>query len=887
MSTLSISPFSSSPLHGFRLSKSSSGRSSQAGCGDSDWPSLFPFASDSSSHHHLSDPLPTSDSFPHVGSFAGFPSSTSFSALTTTSPTFLSPLEPHTSSPALVSPKFFSPLDTLSPPRHFASSTTTITSSSTSTTISSASHGVVAVATSPLFTSSPLTVSPSTAASSSLTSSLTARRHEDAKAASVSPTWASPTPATSSASPSHSAPALPVTEKRKATPASTPRHSPQRGASRSPHHSHQSTSPPSLASTVSSSSSSSPSSTYSFSSSSSSSSSSSFSSQPASALSDMSNYLTFEVLNIDPATGHMITEETPFSPANAAAIMSNSTSRVADPFDFRNFDFIAMHQPLQDALAPPPLSGPPADDYHSLHHHLDDPETLIRGRSPSPASAGDDEGEEEDDGMVTRFASPPASFFAPSPPQHFAPPLTESSSHVSAAFAPFPSSHSHSIPSPSHHHSSSHQPHHSKPLSPSSPPTLHPSAYPHHPSHHHFASQFKHSPGLPSTADGVVGGDLSFPEDELDPGMLNLIFSPVGDAGGEGVAMDEGVEGEEDQHYVEAEDLILHRSNTGGDRNRSMRKRHPRPVSPVTARRFSFPALRVQGAGGGGSTFAPLSPSLSVSSHNSSGSSPLPRSFASDEEGSVHSQGSHGPRMATVQASVMAHQVTPVTAMRVLPTPASVASAEQPMTALTVAQPGSASPSPTPAMAVKAASASAPTTPSSSAVVSALSFSGSAKNGGSKGAVLVGTVIAEAAVSASIPSAFTATALIPPSSVTATQMATASPASPTLASASPHIIGAVQATATGSATSSSLQRARVVGAGSLHPRQAFALPQSKKMKMKHTHAVHSSAPLFASRVGSALPSTVQTAAARPASVVHATPVQASAVQGRTWRTASK
>ena len=338
------------------------------------------------------------------------------------------------------------------------------------------------------------------------------------------------------------------------------------------------------------------------------------------------------------------------------------------------------------------------------------------------------------------------------------------------------------------------------------------------------------------------------------------------------------MEGEEDQHYVEAEDLILHRSSTGGDRSRN-RKRHPRPVSPVTARRFSFPALRTQAAGGN-AAFGPLSPSLSVSSHNSSGSSPVPRSFASDEEGSVHSHGSQGLRLATVQASVMAHQVTPVTAMRVLPTPASVASTEQPMTALPVTQAGSVSPSPTPAMAVMAASASAPTTPSSSAVVSAVPFSGGAKSGGSKSGVSVGTVIAEAAVSASIPSTFTATALISSPAGAATQMATASPASPTLASASPHIASAV--TATGTTTSASLQRARVVGAGSLHPRQAFALPQSKKMKVKHTPA-----PLFASRVASALPTSSQPAAARPAGVIHATPVQASAVQGRAWRTMSK
>ena len=349
MSTLSLSPFSSSPLHSFRLPKSSSGRS-QSGCGEADW-------SMPGDAYPQSSALPSSDSFPPLGSFTAFAPS-SFGALgASISPSFLSPLDAAASSPALASPKFFSPLDTLSSPRR-----------------SAPLHPV-----SPVF-SSPLAASTASGSSSSLTSSLSARRQDDGHTARPWPT--SPPPPTaivsSSAQPTLATAAAeaPLSGPSKLSPPasrSPPRHAPNALPSS-----------PSAAAVASAT-----------------------AAAPSSALSDMSNYLTFEVLNIDSVTGQMTTEETPFSPANAAV-----------------FDFVAMHQPLADALAPAPR---PSEDYGPMP--LDDAEALIHPPSTPTSPDADDDDEAE---RMDRFASPPTSFFTPSPPQHYQPPLD------AAPFTPAP-----------------------------------------------------------------------------------------------------------------------------------------------------------------------------------------------------------------------------------------------------------------------------------------------------------------------------------------------------------------------------------------------------------------------------------------------------------------
>ena len=667
MSTLSISPFSASPLHAFRLPKSSSGRSN---CGsDADWSSAFASSNSFTIHdeqqhdehdqqqqaqqqqHHThqqhysiqhsfttaavqsdqsSDSLPRSTSFPHLA----------------TSPTLFSPLDAQSSSPSLISPKLFSPLDSLSPPRLFASSSRLLD-------LVSPSH----LSPSPLFAGG-LSVSPHHGSHhSSLTASLSARQHPDpfTNGESSSSSSSCPTdsfvPSAAAAASSASSTASRGHFQHDGDVDMTPAGAPAAAASSSAR----------LLSSIHH--------------------------RPAtsSALSDMSNdhYLSFEVLNIDAMTGHIKTEETAFSPANAAV-----------------FDFVSLQQPLQDALTstngmssssasavPLPASMSASSqqrDYPYPALNFDDADAELLSRASSPSS------QLEAEDALDRIASPPdTSFFSSHAHSH----VHTGQHNLSSMQSPFtlPPTAAHPTRSSSSRASKRSLSSHSQSQSTPSTPLYSSAAS--HPSlqlqtdltllqssvsHMDYQQRVKFVESFKALADkGEAVQPLATGDNEssgMDANVLNMIFSPADAAAAEG--FEHGYEEEEVQSEVDedeemeedGQEVPLDRAYTGERLTGRRRKRLQVPLSPC--RRFSVPALRTTHPSGShmpGHPFPPLSPSLSVSSHNSSGSSPLPRSLASgSDEDSLHANSPH-PRMATsvMPASVMAQQITPVQAMRV------------------------------------------------------------------------------------------------------------------------------------------------------------------------------------------------------------------------------
>ena len=161
------------------------------------------------------------------------------------------------------------------------------------------------------------------------------------------------------------------------------------------------------------------------------------------------------------------------------------------------------------------------------------------------------------------------------------------------------------------------------------------------------------------------------------------------------------------------------------------------------------------------------------------------------------------------------------------------------------------------------------------------------------GGVSVGTVIAEAAMAtvACSSSGGPVLAAVPSS---APHMATATFTSAALASSpaaacnpvvSAHSVAVVPAAVSlpslplpaMPSSSSPIHRARVVGAGGLHPRQAFTLPHSKKLKSGR----HPQQPMHAAAAASA----VSPVLAASCLSLHppAAPVPANAVDARFWK----
>ena len=848
MSTLSISPFSASPLHAFRLPKSSSGRSN---CGsDADWSSAFASSNSFTIHdeqqhdehdqqqqaqqqqHHThqqhysiqhsfttaavqsdqsSDSLPRSTSFPHLA----------------TSPTLFSPLDAQSSSPSLISPKLFSPLDSLSPPRLFASSSRLLD-------LVSPSH----LSPSPLFAGG-LSVSPHHGSHhSSLTASLSARQHPD-------PFTNGESSSSSSSCPTDSfVPSAAATASSASSTASrghfqhdgdvdmTPAGAPAAAASSSAR----------LLSSIHH--------------------------RPAtsSALSDMSNdhYLSFEVLNIDAMTGHIKTEETAFSPANAAV-----------------FDFVSLQQPLQDALTstngmssssasavPLPASMSASSqqrDYPYPALNFDDADAELLSRASSPSS------QLEAEDALDRIASPPdTSFFSSHAHSH----VHTGQHNLSSMQSPFtlPPTSAHPTRSSSSRASKRSLSSHSQSQSTPSTPLYSSAAS--HPSlqlqtdltllqssvsHMDYQQRVKFVESFKALADkGEAVQPLATGDNEssgMDANVLNMIFSPADAAAAEG--FEHGYEEEEVQSEVDedeemeedGQEVPLDRAYTGERLTGRRRKRLQVPLSPC--RRFSVPALRTTHPSGShmpGHPFPPLSPSLSVSSHNSSGSSPLPRSLASgSDEDSLHANSPH-PRMATsvMPASVMALQITPVQAMRVGVAASSPSNGNNVTTATAVVEEvmNALPVSPSAVVTAEAVATASPLMPSTSGSSSATPAAAMAV------AVPAATVKAKPSKVA-VSSAVVLDGVVPAAVV---------PASPVQSSA------AVPATITASAASP-VHRARVLP--SVPPRPAFAFPQSKKMK---TGKALPAQQLYSSPVAACIP-----ASPVAATMAYAQPLQATAI----------
>ena len=865
MSTLSISPFSASPLHAFHLPKSSSGRSN---CGDADWTSGF-HASNSFNMHdeqqkreeeaeEARQQQQTQQSHrpqqqPHHAQYSGFTvtsgsaehgldgitRSISFPPLAA-SPSLFSPLDAQSSSPSLISPKLFSPLDSLSPPRIFPSS-------SRLHDLTSPSH----MSPTPLFAGG-LSVSPRQGGHhSSLTASLSARQHADIFGNGDTSSTSQSCPADSlvpSATNASAAPSPPQTQQQEdgdvgmAVGAPAAASSPLRPAS-----SHQQQP------------------------------------QASSALSDMSNdhYLSFEVLNIDALTGHIKTEETAFSPANAAV-----------------FDFVSLQQPLQDALAATNGSGSasvshssaaspasatttseqPDYAYHALN--FDDADSELLSRASSPAS------QMEAEDALDRITSPQDSAFflsqnqhnsfnfghshnhpaAVDHTQHMASPFTlppttahRARSHSSRASRRTLSRHSHSQSTPS---TPQYSPTGAQPsLQLQSDLNLLQSSVSHmdYQQRVKFVESFKAladkgEPAVAASVDGEASG--------MDPNVLNMIFSPADAHGLHGLEQrgdeEDELESDMDEDMGEGEhDMQLHAGYAGERLTGRRRKRLQVPHSPN--RRFSVPALRTSHPGSvvAAYPFPPLSPSLSVSSHNSSGSSPLPRSFASgSDEDSLHGSSPH-PRMAAavVPVSVMAQQITPVQAVRCVGASASGASASSNVTTATavVEEVMNALPvSPSSVVTAEAVTAvTANTTPASTptaAAAMAVAVSATAvKSKPSSGKAVSSAVMLDGVVPA---------AVVPASSM--------------------HSSAAAAVPATLASAASPIQRARVVGG----PRQAFAFPLSKKHKSGKALPAQQ---LYGSPVAACIPATTVSATVAYAQPMHAAAVATAAVEAKGWK----
>jgi len=837
MSTLSISPFSSSPLHTFRLPKSSSGRSN---CGsDADWSNAFtssnsftihddqPQQQHSQQHNHSSH-FGSHNQFASAAAQSdqhldGLPRSTSFPHLAT-SPNLFSPLDAQSSSPTLISPKLFSPLDSLSPPRLFASSNRLLD-------LASPSH-----LSPPLFTGG-LSVSPHHGGShhSSLTASLSARRHPDpfASGESTQSSQSCPTdsfvPSAATASAASSTASAAVKEEDVAmTPA---------GASST------------TASTV----------------------------QPAStnqqrptsssALSDMSNdhYLSFEVLNIDAITGLIKTEETAFSPANAAV-----------------FDFVSLQQPLQDVLSSAQSSAAQSSIPSSANHtassdqrdysypalNFDDADAELLSRASSPAS----QLEQED--ALDRITSPQDSaFFSSHAHNHTYDNNQHAHSHMPSPFTLPPTSARHSRSSSSRaskRSSGSHSQSQSTPSTPQYSSTAsQPSMQLHTDltllqssvSHMDYQQRVKFVESFKALADKgesvAAGGDGE--SGGMDPAVLNMIFSPADatldelEQDDEDRSADSDVDGDEAMDE-DGEDVHFHSEYAGERLTGRRRKRLQVPLSPC--RRFSVPALRTHHSAShiSGQPFPPLSPSLSVSSHNSSGSSPIPRSLASgSDEDSLHANSPH-PRMATsvIPVSVMAQQITPVQAMRVGVSPASASNSSNVTTATAVmeevmtALPVSPSAVVTAEAVTTASPMTSPCPTPTAAAAMAVALPASAVKAKPGKVAVSSAVVLDGVVPA---------AVVPASPV---HSSTAVPA--TLASAA-----------------SPIHRARVLP--SVPPRQAYALPHSKKLKTGKAVAAQAyNSPVAACIAATAVPATV--AYAQP---LHAAPIAAPVVDAKSWK----
>ena len=843
MSTLSISPFAASPLHDFRLPKSSSGRSNCGG--DADWSTAFTSSNSftnheeqqqqhNNSHYNSHNNNNTAANSSHAEQLMNgmMHRSTSFPHLAT-SPSFFSPLDAQSSSPTLISPKLFSPLDSLSPPQQqqlFASSNRMFDLASPSR-----------LSPSPLFAGT-LSVSPRHGGHhSSLTASLSARQYPD--------------PFNSNGEQSSSSSCPPPSYVPSAVPAST-----MSPVKREQQHDGDVSMSPAVPSAVSA--------------------HTLASAQPrpssSSALSDMSNdhYLSFEVLNIDALTGHIKTEDTAFSPANAAV-----------------FDFVSLQQPLQDALTSTHGSAASASssitsssatdaaqqgDYAYPSLNFDDADAELLSRASSPISQLDTED------ALDRITSPPdTSFFTSHAHNHNNHSHNQQYQHADTNQPTADSSNSSmpspfTLPPPSTRHSRSsssrsnkrHMSSHSQ--SQSTPNTPHYSSTSSHPqfqvhtdlsllqssvSSMDYASRVKFVESFKALADksepatACVSGDSN----GMDPAVLNMIFSPA-DATVMGLeqaeADDEQADSDVDEDEMMDDDVPLHRAYTGERMTGRRRKRLHAPSSPT--RRFSVPALRTthRVSHAPGHPFPPLSPSLSVSSHTSCGSSPIPRSFASgSDEDSLHANSPH-PRMAAsvLPASVMAQQITPVQAVRVgvstspnssnssnittatavveevmnaLPvSPSTVVTAEAVATASPLMSP---SPSSTPTAAMAVAVPAGKARPSKVAVSSA---------------VVVDGVVAATAVPAS-------------------------PVAATMASAA--------------ASPSPIHRARVLPG--VAPRQAFALPHSKKLKTAKALAARE---MYSAPMAACIPANAVSATVAYAQPMHAQPMAASAVEAKGW-----
>ena len=853
--SLSPSPFSSSPLHGFRLPKSSSGRS--GGCGEADWAAFFQPMTDECEQAEQT-PAERSRQQPQQ-QLAPAPSSLPF----------LSALDG--SSPPLVSPGkafAFSPLESLQ-------------------------------SSSPLFSSpSPQPLQPSSSLTASLSlrrqdAPLSARRADGAAASSASlaasastscPTASFAPPAISTApaasSPSAAARSSALAEAQRSREASA-------AASRAATLSAPAVSAAASAASAAPLSSSSPS-----------------SQSPHCALSDMSNdhYLTFEVLSLDSMTGCIGSEDHPFAPSTSAV-----------------FDFVSLHAPLQDAANAAnaaAAAAAPAASPSCLLQLCDDEAAgeLSSSRPTTPSTPEDADAEDEEQQQQqqceVRLLSPAAPAFFSSSIE-----TQQQLSHPSltGGFGSFPYATEHrsqrldaAVAAAStragggewrQQRYQQFAPQQQQLVLAASPPV---SFY---------------APGAPSLAAGEDGM-------ETDCGLSCAALDAMlcSEAAGEQVDDEAAAAGSR------VPELQLARSRTTADgpdsaarrrqqqpQSQAQRLQQPhqhqhalgrQPLSPRSFRRFSFPVLRpVVSAAASSSCSASSSslfpPPLSPSSRTSSASSPLPRSLGSEEDGSsLGSSGvssllptpSHSPlpvmAASITAASVMAHQITPVTAMRVLPAAATVTAAaavpELPVTARAIAS----SPQQQQQPAIAATPHQGSPTPAT-----ALSSAGSSlKAVGS----VVGTVIAEAAL-ASVASVSSPVMAALPS--TAPQMATATFSGAAAASASAacspvvpaHTVAVVPVASLPSlalpplpASSSPVHIARIVGSAGLHPRQAFTLPHSKKPRTaRHPQPQHQQ-PVQAASAAAASAAPLLAASCLS---LHppAAPVPANALDGRFWK----
>ena len=820
MSTLSISPFSSSPLHSFRLPKSSSGRSN---CGsDADWPSAFTssnsFNLQEEQQHQEGRQQQASHDFATAASaqseqqLGGLPQSISFPHLAS-SPTLFSPLDGQSSSPTLISPKLFSPLDSLSPPRIFASP----------------SH----LSPSTLFAGG-LSVSPRhDSLHSSLTASLSARQHTDPFTSSES-SQSCPTdsfvPSTASTS-SSAARAMHLQEDGDVSMAAAGASlttSSARPASASQHR------------------------------------------PTSSALSDMSNdhYLSFEVLNIDAMTGHVKSEETAFSPANAAV-----------------FDFVSLQQPLQDALSSSNGSGAPSSSdslsaslsssspqrefaYPALN--FDDVDAELLSRASSPASQLDTED------ALDRITSPQDSAFFSSHAHNNSHNAQHSLSTMPSPFTLPPTStrHTRSYSSRASKRSiSSHLQSHSTPSTPlysstSSQPLvqlqsdlmlLQSSV-----SHMDYQQRVKFVESFKALADKgeTVAAGAEGESDGMDPSVLNMIFSPADaslddleqDVEDEAAELDMDADEDMDE---DGQDVPLYREYGDERLTGRRRKRLQVPLSPL--RRFSVPALRTNHPAShlSGHPFPPLSPSLSVSSHNSSGSSPMPRSLASgSDEDSLHANSPH-PRIASsvMAVSVMAQQITPVQAMRVGVSAANASNGNHVTTATAVEE-----------EVMNALPVSASAVVTAEAVTTASPMASPCSTPTNATAAAMAVAVPATAVKAKPSKVSVGSAVVLDSVVPAAVV----PASPVQSSAS--VVPATLASA-----ASPIHRARVLP--SIPPRQAYALPQSKKLKTGKALP----AQMYSSTVATCISATAVPATVAYAQPIHASTMSAPMMEAKPWR----